>query len=59
MDPKFYFFILLRTTRDKIDLKQKQEKSKLIHLEHLTNEKALQLLIELKDVYNFKKTILY
>ena len=58
LDPKFYFFILLRTTRDKIDLKQKQEKSKLIHLEHLTNEKALQLLIELKDVYNFKKDYL-
>ena len=58
LDQRLYFFILLRTKKDKIEIIQKQEKSLLIHLENLSEPKALQLLIELRNVYNFEKNYL-
>ena len=56
-NPSFYFFILLRTKKDKIEneIEQNKKKSKLIHLENLSDDKALQLMKELKDTYDFEK----
>ena len=55
LDQKFYFFILFRTKEDKIELNQKKEKFELIHLENLDDPKALQLMIELRDIFEFEK----
>ena len=43
-DPRFFFFILLRTKKDKIEIEQNKEKPKLIHLKNLSDPKALQLI---------------
>ena len=58
LDQKFYFFVLLRTKKDELELQKNQEKTKLIHLENLTEPKALQLIMELKYIYNYKKDYL-
>ena len=55
-DKKFYFFLLLRTSKDIANLVTNKEKAKLIHLKNLSEPKALQLLMEIKNVYtNFEK----
>ena len=55
-DKKFYFFILLRTSKDITNLVTNKEKAKLIHLKNISEPKALQLLMEIKNVFtNFKK----
>ena len=55
-DPRFYFFILLRTKMDKIEIEQ--EKAKLIHLDNLSEPKAIQLILELRNTYEFEKDYL-
>ena len=57
-DKRFYFFILLRTTKDKIEINQYGEKYELIPLSNLTPQKALQLLGELANVHSLKKNYL-
>ena len=57
IDGNFYYFILLRTKQDKIEIEH-QEKALLIYLKHLSDEKALQLIIELKDIYKIKMNYL-
>ena len=57
-DKRFYFFILLRTTKDKIEINQNGEKYKLIPLSTLTPQKALQLLGELANLHSLKKNYL-
>ena len=57
-DKRFYFFILLRTTKDKIEININQEKFKLIDLKNLTPQKAMQLLGELGNVHDLKKNYL-
>ena len=58
LDGRFYYFILLSSKQDKIEIEQNQEKAILIHLEHLSDEKALQLIIELKSIYKMKTNYL-
>ena len=57
-DNKFYFFILLRTTKDKIEINPNGEKYELIPLTTLSPPKALQLLGELSNVHSLKKNYL-
>ena len=59
LDDRFYFFILFRPTKNKIENElQNSEKYELIKLENLTDEKARQLINELKVVYPYKTNYL-
>ena len=58
IDKKFFFFILLRTKDDKIDIQINQEEPEIIHLKNLTKEKALQLMLELGYIFNYEKNYL-
>ena len=51
LDKKFFYFILLATKKDKIELGKNQMNIYIKHLKHLSFPKAKQLLFELKCIY--------